>query len=266
MAQPQPSDDTPSRADGISADAELVFRSAACTQLMGIGQRLGMKKSAIGTACVLFQRFYTRRSFMRFDRLEVALVCLVIAGKTVDFAQPLLFKTIVPEKLQRAGHAKPYTEGNELWKSTKDSLVTMERTVLSTLEFDVAVDLPFAHVDVLCAGMGLTPADHPLREVAVKMLNDLLKTPVILDHPPRVLACAALAFAKSQLETMARAGRGPAVDAPAGWDAAIALPPGLAHSIVVKFSDAVTSARKELARQLPPQPQAAPAAAAAAAT
>lgn len=236
---------SPSRQDGVAYEIELVMTNSAVAQLMQIGTKREFKKQITATACVLFHRFFSRRSFKRFDRLEVSLACLVLAGKMVEFTPPaILFKALVAERLARQGHTKPVPDDSELWKTTKEALVALERHVLSAIEFDVGVDLPFHHVDALCVSMGLTPADHPLRELALKFLNDLLKTTLVLQYRPRELAAAALWFARLQLEKMHSAGRGPPVAVPPQW--ATVLPPvESAQAITNQFTEVTLIIRRE---------------------
>lgn len=237
---------SPSRVDGVSYEAEVIMRNSAITQLGTIGQKRDIKKQIIATACVLFHRFFSRRSMKRFDRSEVALACLIIAGKTVEFQSPvMLFKPLINERLTRQGVKAPISEDSEQWKATKEQLVLLERQVLSCIEFDVAVDLPFHYVEDMCSSMGLTPVDHPLRTLAIKFLNDLLKTTLVLQYDSSTLAFAALLFAREQLDIMSSKRNGPPLVLPPTWHTTVVLAPEIAQAITAQFSEAMLIVRKE---------------------
>ena len=201
MTRAQLDELSPSRADGLTQAMESTIRRSTCEMVGEIGLRVLEKKACAATAMVLFNRFYSRRSLLKHDRMAVAVASLVVAGKATDFAnaQRASFRLFVPEYLARVGHTEgPIAEKSELFFSTKEKLVQAERLVLFVLEYDVDVDLPFRHLQQACREMGV-PDSSPLSVGAVRSANEALRTTLCVQYAARTLALGCLAYSRDKL-------------------------------------------------------------------
>ena len=193
-------DASPSRADGMTAAVEHTMRRSTCGMMSEIGMRLLEKKASVATALVLFQRFFSRCSLLRHDRMAVAVASLLVAGKSTDFANPAraALRHFVPDYLARTGHTAPAPERGELFAGARERLVQAERLLLFTLEYDLEVDLPFRHLQRACRDMGVAEA-APLSQGAVRSANEALRSTLCVQYAARTLALGCLAFARDQL-------------------------------------------------------------------
>ena len=58
-----------------------VLRSYSCEMIQLAGKLLKLPQVAMATGCVLFQRFYYAKSFVRINFEHVAMSCVVLASK-----------------------------------------------------------------------------------------------------------------------------------------------------------------------------------------
>lgn len=100
-------------------------------------------------ACVLFNRFFMRQSFAEHDRWMVATACLLAACKVEEQHRRVRDILALSVKARYPGSktrgALPDPAGPD-YAALRDKLTDMERRVLYTLEFDAAVELPYAHI------------------------------------------------------------------------------------------------------------------------
>ena len=75
---------SPSAADGISLSAQTLLRAETADFISQMGQQCKITQLAIATGSVYLHVFFTRFSFARFDRFEVAATCLFLAGKVEE--------------------------------------------------------------------------------------------------------------------------------------------------------------------------------------
>ena len=204
---------SPSRADGMTQAMEHTIRRSTCGMMGEVGLRLLDKKASVATALVLFQRFFSRCSLLRHDRMAVAMASLVVAAKATDFANPARasLRHFVPDFLARTGHTAPTPERGEVFQRAREVLVRAERLLLATLEFDLEVDLPFRHLQRACREMGV-PEGAPLSQGAVRSANEALRSTLCVQYAARALALGCLAYARDQLQARGLFAK------PARWD------------------------------------------------
>jgi hypothetical protein len=120
---------SPSRADGIPEETEIVLLATTVAQIIEItsqhrdrlkpshgdseGQLFKPHHHVFATAAALFHRFFLRRSLKRHDRLEVAVACILTASAVTDCVtvRPLSLDErrgshLVAQLLSRQGHAE----------------------------------------------------------------------------------------------------------------------------------------------------------------
>jgi hypothetical protein len=211
---------SPSRADGMAYETEHTLRKSTCLELTAVGRRLfgGKAKQVPMAAEVFFQRFYSRRSVLKHDRMAVALACLLVAGKVTDFCSPARTEKCVAELLAHSGHAEPVGEKTEAFVTAKERLLAAERFLLYVLEYDLEADTPHPLIEGLCRDLGLAP-DSPYEEGALRAAHEALRTTLCVQYDARTLALGCLVYVR---EEFARLGpRAPAPPAPERWAAVV---------------------------------------------
>jgi len=74
----------------MTPEAERQARRRTCRFIEEAGQRsLRLPRVAVATATVFFHRFYAKHAFQEHDRFEVAMACLLLAGKTEESPKKL---------------------------------------------------------------------------------------------------------------------------------------------------------------------------------
>jgi hypothetical protein len=86
----------------MTPDGERQARRRTCRFIEEAGQRsLRLPRVAVATATVFFHRFYAKHAFQEHDRFEVAMACLLLAGKTEESPKKLDFVIRECWKLRR---------------------------------------------------------------------------------------------------------------------------------------------------------------------
>ena len=135
------------------------------------GQRsLRLPRVAVSTATVFFHRFYAKHAFQEHDRFEVAMACLLLAGKTEE--SPKKLEVVIREcwKLRRrsqqqqvqmqqlsqqeggdspspstmpnpTGANEPNSDPNsEEYVRLKERVLLLERVILHTIGFELSIE------------------------------------------------------------------------------------------------------------------------------
>ncbi|KAH7447694.1 hypothetical protein KP509_01G117300 [Ceratopteris richardii] len=161
---------------------------------------LKVPQLTIATAIVFCHRFYLRQSHARNDRFVIATVCMFLAGK-VEETPKLLHHVISaaweirhkkdPEMVERI-------KLKEVYEQEKDLVLTGERLVLSTLEFDLNIYHPYK--PLVTAIKKLRVAQNSLAQVAWNFVNDGLRTSLCLQFKPHHVAAGAIFLAAKFLK------------------------------------------------------------------
>lgn len=135
-----------------------------------------MPRVAVATATVFFHRFYAKHAFQEHDRFEVAMACLLLAGKTEESPKKLDFVIRECWKLRRraqqqqqrqlgsSGGDSPSMAGasptasmpspsgadnvqidpkSEEYVRLKERVLLLERVILHTIGFELSIDHPY---------------------------------------------------------------------------------------------------------------------------
>lgn len=189
---------SPSRLDGMTYGIEHTLRKSTCVEIATIVNKVLQRKEPIYSATIFFQRFFSRRSFIKHDRIAIAIGCCIIAGKCTDFISPAKIKDYIPEYLNRTGHTPPYQEKTELWVNTKEKLIQAERYILYILEYDVLLDPPYKYLESIAKILQIDPSS-PLYEGASRCITEALRTTLCIQYNSRKLALGCLYFSKEEL-------------------------------------------------------------------
>lgn len=154
---------------------------------------LAEPRRLLGTAHLIYHRFYARRSLKGHDRLEVATAAVMLSAKAVN--RPQYIKFFVGALLVRRDR-RVADEHSEAFVMAKEALVSAERAVLAALEFDMAsLVLPYDYVRFYVAALGLDDDDEWERLAMKGATSMLSQRRVLLGFDPRALAHTALFMA-----------------------------------------------------------------------
>mmetsp|Transcript_21288 Transcript_21288/g.44735 ORF Transcript_21288/g.44735 Transcript_21288/m.44735 type:complete len:352 (-) Transcript_21288:78-1133(-) len=161
--------------DPMTPEAERQARRRTCRFIEEAGQRsLRLPRVAVATATVFFHRFYAKHAFQEHDRFEVAMACLLLAGKTEE--SPKKLDLVIREcwKLRRraqqqqqrklsqggdspsmagsspsalaspsCGDNKQIDPKSEEYARLKERVLLLERVILHTIGFELSIDHPY---------------------------------------------------------------------------------------------------------------------------
>lgn len=213
---------SPSRADGISADEERRLRSETAYFMHTVGEkgfelavgprgRLGI--FPILTGMLYFQLFFTRRSFAKYDRWEMALACLFLASKVhearksvnhiIDAFFALLRKFPLYAKATGRTGKLPGRDDEE-YEKLRERIYELEFELLIVSEFNFKVEHPHKHLGK-CLNELLGPkymclppeevtklVEGELAKTAWYFSNDSLRTTLPLRYSPELIALATI--------------------------------------------------------------------------
>ncbi|KAI7903362.1 cyclin-like protein [Cokeromyces recurvatus] len=168
----------PSVLHGMKYEEELATRLRAICMIECVGNRLELPPYAIASACTLFHRFYTRRSFFDYNGAKIAQACIFVACKSEESARR-------PQDIARS------------WLYTPDEIVEDEKIeafVVDLLYYEYIV------LEITCFDLQI---DHPYCDLfhfadetfALAYINDSYRLPMCLWYVPRAIAAAALIMA-----------------------------------------------------------------------
>mmetsp|Transcript_10495 Transcript_10495/g.22231 ORF Transcript_10495/g.22231 Transcript_10495/m.22231 type:complete len:340 (+) Transcript_10495:68-1087(+) len=208
----------------MTPEAERQARRRTCRFIEEAGQRsLRLPRVAVATATVFFHRFYVKHAFQEHDRFEVAMACLLLAGKTEESPKKLDF--IVREcwklrrraqqqqqKLMNQGGTSPGMGGasptapmpspsagdnlqidpkSEEYVRLKERVLLLERVILHTIGFELSIDHPYKFLVDAVQNM------NKKRSIEGKDGQPLLKNPQMVQE----LAQNAMNFANDSMHT-----------------------------------------------------------------
>lgn len=160
----------------MTPDAERQARRRTCRFIEEAGQRsLRQGRVAVATATVFFHRFYAKHAFQEHDRFEVAMACLLLAGKTEESPKKLDFVIRECWKLRRRAQQQQQKLLNnqggggespsmspastmpspsssdkieidpksEEYVRLKERVLLLERVILHTIGFELSIEHPY---------------------------------------------------------------------------------------------------------------------------
>ncbi|KAI4304066.1 hypothetical protein MLD38_039629 [Melastoma candidum] len=182
---------SPSRRDGIDVLRETHLRYSYCAFLQDLGQRLELPQTTIGTAMVLCHRFFVRRSHACHDRFLIATATLFLAAKSEETARPL--NTVL--RLSCEIYHKQdisflsYLLPLDWFEQYRERVTEAEQLVLTTLNFELNVQHPFAPLMSIFNKLGLSQS--MLLNVALNLISEGLRSSLWLQFKPHQIAAGA---------------------------------------------------------------------------
>ncbi|CAN7073508.1 unnamed protein product [Brassica oleracea var. botrytis] len=191
---------SPSRRDGIDLTEETRLRKAYCSFLKDLGRRFKLHQATVATAMVFCHRFFLCQSHAKNDKWIIAAVCMFLSAKVES--TPVDLKTLIitsEEILHKKVIAAEQRQG--VYEHYKGLVSNGEKLVLSTLNFDLSVDLPF---DILIQAMKkfilVEATQGKFPSAAWKFVQDSFWTTLCLQYQPRHIAAGAFFLAAMHIK------------------------------------------------------------------
>ncbi|CAH8391738.1 unnamed protein product [Eruca vesicaria subsp. sativa] len=191
---------SPSRRDGIDLKEETRLRKSYCSFLKDLGTKLERNQETKTTAMVFCHRFFLRQSHAKNNRWTIAIVCLFLSAKVES--TPVDLKTLIiasNEILHKKVIAAEHRQ--EVYEQHKELVLNGEKLVLSTLNFDFSVDLPY---EPLIKAMQKYMLDEATQgefpKIAWKFVHDSFWTTLCLQYQPRHVAAGAFFLAAKHIK------------------------------------------------------------------
>lgn len=151
-------------------------------EIQAIGKRLGLRQRAIGTAAVVFRRFYAKNNFVEFCPRLVAPTCLYVSTKAEECSTQVPASRIASETKKH----------DNSWPYSMNNLLECEFYILETVGFCLIVFHPYKP---LLDFIKDCKQEKTVMESAWNMINDTYCTDLSLLYPPYVIALACIYLA-----------------------------------------------------------------------
>lgn len=191
---------SPSAHDGMSQETELDFRNLGCSFIQTAGKLLRLPQVAMATACVLYQRFFYSKSFIRYNFEHYAMGCLTLATKIEEAPRRPRDIINVFTHIKQVRSSKPIKPVilNPDYIRLKDSVIKAERRVLKELGFCVHMKHP--HKLIVMYLQVLSFQDHQkFAQMSWNFMNDSLRTDCFVRYTPETIACACIYLSARKL-------------------------------------------------------------------
>ncbi|KAH7567230.1 hypothetical protein ACOSP7_010980 [Xanthoceras sorbifolium] len=188
-------DFSPSRKDGISLERESELRKLYCSFLRELGIKLKVPQVAIGCAMMLCHQFYMRRSHVKNSWQTIATACLFLASKIEETRCMLDDVVLVSYEIvykQDPSTSQRIRQKREVFKKQKDLIIAGEMHLLSTIAYDLDIQLPYKPLVPALKRLQVFP---DLAKVAWNFVNDWLCTTLCLQYKPHYIAAGSLFLA-----------------------------------------------------------------------
>ncbi|XP_022932103.1 cyclin-L1-1-like isoform X1 [Cucurbita moschata] len=180
---------SPSRKDGIDEATETSLRIYGCDLIQEAGILLKLPQAVMATGQVLFHRFYSKKSFARFNVKKVAASCVWLASKLEENPRKARQVIIVFHRMECRRENLPIEFLDPTLKKYADlktELSRTERHILKEMGFICHVEHPHKFISNYLATLGTPPE---LRQEAWNLANDSLRTTLCVRFKSEVVAC-----------------------------------------------------------------------------
>ncbi|KAG0461289.1 hypothetical protein HPP92_021586 [Vanilla planifolia] len=186
---------SPSRKDGIDLKKESYLRNLYCSFIQDLGAKIRVPQVTIATAIMFCHRFYLHQSHKKNDCLTIAAICLFLASKAED--TPCSLNRIVVLSYQLMFMKDPaYAQriyDKQVFEKQKSLMLIGERLLLSTICFDVNVELPYGPLAEAFTKFG--SCWDGVMKTAWNLVNYWLRTTLCLQYKPHYIAAGSLYLA-----------------------------------------------------------------------
>jgi len=171
-----------------------------CDFLQEFGVQLQLPQLTIATGFVYFHRFFAIKDFSEYDRINIAIACLFLAGKVEETPKKLKDVIQISHKLSHQFFT-PKEKYNTLkldspqYEDLQKRIVIYERIILQALSFDLNVEHPYKYLLEYIKKMN---GNRGLAQTAWNFVNDSLRSSLCLKYRPQLIACAAIYLASKR--------------------------------------------------------------------
>ncbi|KXS18428.1 C/H/G cyclin [Gonapodya prolifera JEL478] len=175
------------------SEKELTWLNLHYTNLIvQLGRKLGVRQQVVATATLYFKRYYTRNPFRKVDPILVVATCTFLAAKVEEC--PHHIRSVVDGM-------RAVTEDIGGFPFESPHVAAFEFYLLEDLDFRLVAHHPYRPLLLLTGSHPTTsaPPDAPtlplppaLLHTAWFAINDVVRTDVMLLHPPYVVALAVM--------------------------------------------------------------------------
>ncbi|XP_022996678.1 cyclin-T1-3-like [Cucurbita maxima] len=185
---------SPSRKDGVDFKKESQLRKSYCLFLQELGMKLKVPQVTIASAMMVCHRFYMCQSHAKNDWQTIGTAGIFLACKIEETPRFLNDVVVVAFELifKRDSSASKRIRQKEVFNKQKELVLISERLILSTLAFDVDIQLPYKPLVATLKKLGMA-AD--LGKVAWNFVNDWLYTTLCLEYKPHYIAAGSIFLA-----------------------------------------------------------------------
>jgi len=176
---------SPSALDGnLNLTQQTLLRAETADFISQMGQQCKITQLAIATGSVYLHVFFTRFSFARFDRFEVAATCLFLAGKveerrtrvdqvinayyhvrlnppstaaTSSSSSSSSSSSAAVSSLSSAVHLLPPSPTSPEYEALRQRIYSLEFAVLDAIEFQFELTHPYTNLMVFLREVILGP-------------------------------------------------------------------------------------------------------------
>jgi hypothetical protein len=188
---------SPSQKDGIDPTLEMIHRVFGCEIIQEAGILLKLPQVVMATGQNIFQRFFYRKSFERFDSFTVAMGSVLLASKIEEklkYLRDIIFVFHHIYQKRKGLKLKPLELGGVRYTEWKGELIMIERYLLKDLGFNFYNIIDHPHKYILYY-VKMLDGTAELSQIAWNYLNDSLRLDLSLRYPAEEIACAAIYMA-----------------------------------------------------------------------
>ena len=195
---------SPSSTDGLTNAEEYQIRFLGCDLIQLSGKLLRLHQVTVATSCLLFQRFYYAKSFVRLESFEtVAMACTFLSSKIKE--DPRRIRDIINVfhhiRHVRNGKIIQPLVLDESYKVMKKKIINAERRLLKELGFCVYVRVPHQLIIAQLKCLDLS-SNTPLLQLSLNYLNDSFRTDVFVRVSAETIATACIYLAARKLNLL----------------------------------------------------------------
>ncbi|KAI8817970.1 cyclin-like protein [Fimicolochytrium jonesii] len=183
---------TPSRQQGVSAEAELILREKGTRMVLKLADNLTRSPRLSHVSCLYFHRFYMRKSFIEYSEYKlVAATCLWISAKLDD--RPIKSAHMVEAfiKVLNKDPSMKVDFNSPLFEEYRRRLLFYEIEAFRTLNFDALPKTPHETFIEIYDNLKVS---GPVVDAATGVFSDCYFSTICLMFPARFLAAAAIFF------------------------------------------------------------------------
>merc|ERR1719232_76926 len=176
------------------------LRNLGCNLIQTAGKLLRLPQVAMATGCVMFQRFFYSKSFVRYSMEIVAMGCVCLACKVEEAPRRARDVINVFEHIKQVRQGKPIKPVilDTEYINKKINIIKAERRVLKELGFCVHIKHPHKLVVMYMQLLGFE-LDQKFVQMSWNFMNDSLRTDGFVRYQPETIACACIYLSARKL-------------------------------------------------------------------